>query len=55
MMKAEIANGRVVNIIVADPENIPDWCADWPTAEGPDAVIGASYSDGVFTRPVEEA
>lgn len=52
--KAEIKGGKVVNLIVVDPANIPEWCADWPTAEGPDAVIGATYSNGVFTRPSEE-
>lgn len=31
IIKAEIENNVVVNIIVVDPDDIPDWCADWPT------------------------
>lgn len=47
-MKAEIKDGIVTNIILVDPANIPDWCADWPDAtEG--CQIGGSYADGVFT------
>jgi len=48
MNKAEIKNGIVANIILVDPNNIPDFCADWPEAvEG--CQIGGSYADGVFT------
>lgn len=47
MNLAEIKNGIVTNVIVVDPNNIPDFCADWPeAAEG--CQIGGSYSDGVF-------
>lgn len=53
MRKAEVLNGQVVNIILVDPENIPEWCLDWPEATE-DASIGGSYSDGVFTRPVPQ-
>lgn len=43
----EIKDGIVTNIIVVDPTNIPDFCADWPEAtEG--CYIGQSYVDGVF-------
>jgi len=43
----EIKDGIVANIIVVDPNNIPDFCADWPeAAEG--CYIGGSYVDGVF-------
>ena len=54
MQKAEIKNGIVTNVIVVDPTNIPDWCADWPEAtEG--CQIGGSYADGVFIPvPVPE-
>jgi hypothetical protein len=47
MNKADIKNGIVANVIVVDPNNIPDFCADWPeAAEG--CQIGGSYVDGVF-------
>jgi hypothetical protein len=47
MNLAEIKNGIVANIILVDPANIPDFCADWPEApEG--CQIGGSYVDGVF-------
>ena len=54
MQKTEIKNGIVTNVIVVDPTNIPDWCADWPEAtEG--CQIGGSYADGVFIPvPVPE-
>jgi len=43
----EIKDGIVTNIIVVDPNNIPDFCVDWPEAtEG--CYIGGSYVDGVF-------
>jgi hypothetical protein len=43
----EIKDGIVTNIIVVDPNNIPDFCVDWPEAtEG--CYIGQSYADGVF-------
>lgn len=32
MRKAKIENGIITNIIVVDPDNIPDWCAAWPDA-----------------------
>lgn len=48
MNLAEIKNGIVTNVIFVDPNNIPEFCADWPeAAEG--CQIGGSYADGVFT------
>jgi len=47
MIKAQIEDGIVVNIIVVDPDNIPEWCADWPTATE-SCNIGGAYVDGVF-------
>jgi hypothetical protein len=48
MNLADIKNGIVVNIILVDPANIPDFCADWPEAtEG--CQIGGTYAKGVFT------
>lgn len=47
MKKAEIVSGKVVNIILVDPNNIPDWCANWPEATEL-CEIGGSYVDGSF-------
>lgn len=47
MNKAQIKNGIVANIIVVDPNNIPDWCSDWPEATELCEIDG-SYVDGVF-------
>ena len=47
MIKAQIKNGIVTNIIVVDPDNIPVWCADWPDATEL-CNIGGSYVDGSF-------
>jgi hypothetical protein len=47
MNLAEIKNGIVANVILVDPNNIPDFCASWPEAtEG--CQIGGSYVNGVF-------
>jgi hypothetical protein len=47
MNKAEIKNGIVTNMILVDPNNIPDFCASWPeVVEG--CQIGGSYVGGVF-------
>lgn len=51
MLKAEVKDGVVVNIIVVDPDDIPSWCKAWPEAKGEDAVIGATYKNKTFTRP----
>ena len=48
MNKAQIEDGVVVNLIVVDPNNIPDWCSDWPIATA-SAEIGGTYANGVFT------
>lgn len=53
MKKAEIQNSVVVNIILVDPENVPEWCADWPDATD-DAFIGGTYDGGVFTPPTPQ-
>jgi hypothetical protein len=47
MKKAEIIDSVVTNIIEVDPDNIPDWCADWPEA-AEDTSIGMIYKDGNF-------
>ena len=49
MKLAQIKNGIVVNVAAVDPQNIPDFCADWP--EITDGGIGWSYTNGVFTEP----
>ena len=51
MRKALVENGKVVNIILVDPNNIPNWCSNWPDATA-DAMIGGTYSDGLFTPVV---
>mgnify|MGYP003660515248 CR=1 FL=1 len=50
MQKAEIKNGKVVNVLEIDPNNIPSWCASWPNvADG--TGIGWSYDGTRFTAP----
>lgn len=49
MKKAEIIDGKVVNVIVVDPDNIPDWCASWPDAD--EAGPGWLYQYGQFLPP----
>jgi len=51
MRLAQIENGLVVNVIEVDPQNIPDWAADWP--EAGDAGPGSAYDGQIFTAPVE--
>lgn len=50
MNKAEISDGKVVNAILVDPNNIPNWCADWPELTEV-ATIGWLYQDGQFLPP----
>ena len=52
MGKAEIKDGVVVNLILVDVNNIPDWCADWPDATG--AQIGWLYVNGSFVDPATQ-
>lgn len=49
MNKAEIIDGKVVNVILVDPNNIPDWCFSWP--ESDEAGPGWLYQDGQFLPP----
>jgi hypothetical protein len=51
MVKAQIENGIVVNVIVIDPDNIPDWCADWPTIT--EGGIGWTWDGTAFYPPLE--
>ena len=50
MQKAEIKDGKVVNILEIDPDNIPDWCASWPNIVGM-AGIGWFYDGITFIEP----
>jgi len=50
MQKAEIKDGKVVNVLEIDPDNIPDWCASWPNITGI-AAIGWSYDGVSFAEP----
>jgi hypothetical protein len=52
MTKAEIRNGVVVNVILVDPENVPDWCENWPTII--DGGIGWLWDGSTFTPPPAE-
>lgn len=49
MTKAEIKDGIVVNVIVVDPDNIPDWCANWPTIT--EGGIGWAWDGTNFVEP----
>lgn len=49
MRLAEIKDGIVVNVVIADPSNVPQWCADWPDAG--DAGRGWSYDGENFFPP----
>jgi len=51
MNLAEIKNGVVVNTIVVDPDNIPDWCLGFP--EITEAGIGWTYDGQSFSEPPE--
>lgn len=50
MQKAEIKDGKVVNVLEIDPDNIPDWCASWPNITGM-VTIGWSYDGVSFAEP----
>lgn len=51
MRKAEIVNGRIVNVVLVHPEEVPEWCADWPDAgdAGPGWLL---LPDGSFAPEV---
>lgn len=52
MQKLEIINDEVVNVVLVDPDSIPDWCVDWPTCDGdPDVTRGSKRIDGVWVHP----
>lgn len=52
MKLAQIEGDTVVNIIVVDPNAIPEWANDWP--ESTEAGPGWAYVGGVFSPPEEE-
>lgn len=51
MRLAQIENGVVVNVIEVDPQDVPEWAADWP--EAGNAGPGSAYDGQTFTAPVE--
>lgn len=51
MRLAQIEDGVVVNVIEVDPENRPEWAADWP--EAGDAGPGWLWDSEGFTPPPE--
>jgi hypothetical protein len=50
MNKAEIRDGVVVNIIIVDPNSVPEWCADWPNTNA-DVSIGHLWDGSSFSPP----
>ena len=52
MRRAQIDRGTVINVIVVDPENPPEWCRDWPSS--PDAGPGWTFDGAAFHPPVEQ-
>lgn len=48
MKKAEVIDGVVANLIEIDPDNVPDWCKEWPDADEA-AEIGGTYQGGKFS------
>ncbi len=52
MRLAEIDEGIVVNVIVVDPDAVPEWCADWPEcAEG---GPGWTFDGETFAAPTQQ-
>lgn len=51
MVKAEIKDGIVVNVVVVDPDNIPTQCVKWPTIT--EGGIGWSWDGINFIPPIE--
>lgn len=49
MRRAEILAGVVINVIVIDPDNMPDWCASWP--ECPEAGPGWTWNGKTYAPP----
>lgn len=50
MKLAQIKDGVVVNVVMVDPENVPDFCADWP--EITKGGVGWTYDGKAFAPPV---
>lgn len=50
---AQVEGGVVVNITMADPENLPDWCADWPVVDGPVGIGWVLDGEG-FAPPAPD-
>lgn len=49
MKKAVIKNGVVENVILVDPNDIPEWAQGYPECPD-DTSRGDTYADGVFTK-----
>lgn len=49
MRKAQVENGIVINVIEVDPNQIPDFCADWPEAD--QAGPGWTFDGDTFAAP----
>lgn len=54
MKLAKIENNIVTNVILVDPDNIPEWAAEWPDiTEVENAGIGWTYDGENFSEPPE--
>lgn len=51
MNLAQVENGIVTNVIVVDPNNIPDWASNYPETQN--AGIGWLYDGENFHPPIE--
>lgn len=59
LRKAEVINGRITNVVLVHPEEVPEWCADWPDAgdAGPGWLLlpDGSFAPGVPFLSRDEA
>lgn len=51
MRKAKVENGVVVNVALFNPDNMPEWAAEWVDAPG-DVSAGDLFDGKAFTKPV---
>lgn len=51
MRKAKVENGVVVNVALFNPDNMPEWAAEWVDAAS-DVSAGDLFDGVAFTKPV---
>lgn len=49
MRLAQVLDGLVVNVIVVEVGELPDWCTDWPVS--PEAGPGWRFDGETFYPP----